>query len=112
MDRFAETLTSNLKEDERKVIAQSMVADATTKGSKVLKDLDRCDWSRVEFADPRDVRTTAMPWELTNQKDFTDGIWLTCAVCRLRLMYCPTWGEGHLSFQRTVGTGCEGPEKI
>lgn len=63
---------------------------------------ENLDWERVQWADPRDPRTTSDPCKGHHviepfgkgSKSGVNGhaLWLSCAQCRLRLAYVPKVG--------------------
>jgi hypothetical protein len=106
MERFQETLSTTLEAEVAEEIGKLMVAQVIApkeeqkKTSKI--QLDKFDWTRVEFADLRDARTTSKPCEGNHSAEgFERGshsgmnghaLWLTCHRCKLRLMYVPVHG--------------------
>eukprot|EP00435_Cladocopium_sp_Y103_P046165 s284_g13.t1 len=81
-------------------VVQNMVNKDGKLKSKI--QLDRYDWSRVQFSDLRDPRNTQEPCMGSHQiEEFHRGslsgtnahaLWLTCKECRLRVLYVPTFG--------------------
>lgn len=96
----------NLDPESRESIAKMMALETFEKKGKTSKkavDLSRFDWSRVEFANPRDIRAVGRPCEGHHEvqafgRGSQSGInghamWLCCSKCALRLLYCPTIGS-------------------
>ncbi|CAK9073030.1 Retrovirus-related Pol polyprotein from transposon TNT 1-94 [Durusdinium trenchii] len=102
MDRFHETLDTNLPTNEAEMIAKCMVTEAQAKTKKSSMDLTKYDWTRAQFSELRDPRTTTGVCQGHHRVEpFSRGslsgcnghaLWLTCAECRLRLLYVPRWG--------------------
>lgn len=101
MDQFLKTLKIDLSEEETINIAKEMVTETQSMSKKPL-DLTKFDWSRVQYSDLRDERTTKGPCQGHHSVEKFGrgslsgsnghGIWLCCSRCRLRVLYAPTWG--------------------
>ena len=101
---FQKSMQTNLSPAESKEISQMMVMEAVKRPEKntILNNMDKYDWSRVTYADPRDPRCTEGDCKGSHQVEKfargslsgvnRHGLWLTCSQCRLRILYCPTVG--------------------
>ena len=99
MERFSETLDSQVTTQKLEEIGKQMVAEISGKKSKL--DLTRFDWSRCQGCDLRDSRSAGEPCMGRHQlAPFARGslsgsnghaLWMMCSRCALRLMYVPTW---------------------
>ena len=110
MEKFMETLSPSLDSVMAEEIGKTMVAQTIAqKQSEESKkkptskiSMDKYDWSRLEFSNPRDPRTISKPCEGNHQVESFGkgsmtgcnghGLWLVCARCRLRVLYVPTFG--------------------
>jgi hypothetical protein len=109
MDRFQDTLKTDLAEEQRVEIAKLVVVEVQESKKKEGKksqskamDMTKYDWCRVEFADGRDERALKGPCQGSHvPQGFgrgsysganRHGLWLTCEKCQLRLLYVPTHG--------------------
>ena len=100
-----QSMKKDLTEIESKEVSRLLMVEAVAKPEKstILNHMDRYDWNRVTYADPRDPRVTEAPClgahrvekfgkgSLSGTNKW--GVWLTCSECRLRLLYCPTMGS-------------------
>ena len=100
MERFTETLKP-LEKAQTVEIGKEMVQSILNEKSKM--NLERFDWERTIYADPRDPRTTqgvcrghhtlAKFYRGSSSGTNAFGLWLCCQKCMLRVMYTPTWGS-------------------
>lgn len=99
MERFEETLKA-LDQKASEEIARQMAMENQTK--KKALDMDKFDWGRTQYADPRDPRclegkcrgrhTIAKFYKGSPSGQNGHALWLSCQECMLRVMYTPRWG--------------------
>jgi len=99
MERFEETLKA-LYQKASEEIARQMAMENQTK--KKALDMDKFDWGRTQYADPRDLRclegkcrgryTIAKFYKGSPSGQNGHALWLSCQECMLRVMYTPRWG--------------------
>lgn len=102
MEMFPEALNPKISTERSAEISKMIVAEVAARGKKQTKmDLSKYDWNRVEFANLRDPRCHEPPCcGAHSPEGFGRGsltgcnshaVWIVCAKCRLRILYCPTW---------------------